>query len=100
MLRRLSLVLLLLLALVLALGRLTTEAFAVRPTALITGGNRGAYIHSIHGRSTSSTDPFTRSPNTGLGKATAELLVDVGYHVILTARNEAEVRAFGQLPPA
>lgn len=46
-----------------------TRAFTPRISAVVTGGNRG------------------------LGLATAELLAEVGYRVILTARNEKEGRA-------
>lgn len=69
----------------------------VRPTALITGGNRGTFVANV--RTPQTIGPVDHSPHdshAGLGKATAELLVDVGYHVILTARNEAEVRKAGR----
>lgn len=71
---------------------------AVRPTALLTGGNRGTHVHVYARLPLLPADPQSSRwtddamhTHAGLGKATAELLVDVGYHVILTARNEAEV---------
>ena len=54
-----------------------------------------SFIHSVHTHALPPALIPRFATHEGLGKATAELLVEVGYHVILTARNEAEVSSSG-----